>query len=154
MREFQVVLPSAEVGDLADEIERVFDELDRTLGLRPPGECRPPLDVVETDEAFEIAMDLPGVMPQAVRVLLKGGMVLIAGHKPRSAEDPAMASDFHLVERVFGRFARVVHLRGAFDGARSKVTLHAGELRIVLPRIHERRGRRFVVPISWEDAPS
>jgi HSP20 family molecular chaperone IbpA len=52
-----------------------------------------------------------------------------------------------LVERGFGRFARAVRLEGAFDGGRITATIRAGELRIVVPKIAERRGREFLVPI-------
>jgi HSP20 family molecular chaperone IbpA len=65
-----VVLPS-EVADYADEVRRVFLELGRTFGLESlAGECAPPIDVYETDEAVEITVDLPGVDPGAVRVLI------------------------------------------------------------------------------------
>jgi HSP20 family molecular chaperone IbpA len=71
-----VVLPS-EVADYADEVRRVFLELGRTFGLESlAGECAPPIDVYETDEAVEITVDLPGVDPGAVRVLIKGATVL------------------------------------------------------------------------------
>ena len=46
-----------------------------------PASARPPLDVFETDEAVEIAVDLPGVDADAVRVVAKGRRVLIAGEK-------------------------------------------------------------------------
>jgi HSP20 family molecular chaperone IbpA len=54
---------------------------------------------------------------------------------------------FHLAERGFGRFARAVRLAGAFDAGRARATLNAGELRVVLPRIDERRGSEIRIPI-------
>jgi HSP20 family protein len=138
MHEFHLALPSAEIGELGEELDRLFADLDRTLGLRAHGECRPALDVVETDEQIEIVVDVPGMAPSAVRVVLKSGLVIIAGQKSRAGEMSPDDSRFHLVERVFGRFARVVRLTGAFDGSRVRVTIDAGE----------RRGRRLVVPIG------
>lgn len=153
MREFHVVLPSTETGDLADDIERLFADLENTTGTCALGECRPFLDVVETDEDLEIVVDLPGVDRTALRVLLKSGLLVIAGHKPRSDDALTTAPHFHLVERVFGRFARVVHLNGAFDGARAVARLEAGELRVSIPKIHERRGRAILVTIGPEPGP-
>ena len=77
-----VVLPS-EPTEFRDEVRRIFQELDRssTEGELLTGECAPPLDVFETDEAVEIAMDLPGVAAAAVRVVARGQTILIAGHK-------------------------------------------------------------------------
>ena len=51
-------------------------------------------------------MDLPGVDPAAVRVLVKGDSVLDRRRKGGRAAARGESS-FHLVERGFGRFARV-----------------------------------------------
>ncbi len=70
-----------------------------------PASARPPLDVYETDDALEIADGPAGRRPGAVRVVAKGDAVLIAGEKaPRRGRGD---SSFHLVERGYGRFARV-----------------------------------------------
>jgi HSP20 family molecular chaperone IbpA len=52
-----------------------------------------------------------------------------------------------VAERVFGRFGRAVRLTGAFDVGRAEATLRAGELRVSLPRIEERRGREHRIPV-------
>jgi HSP20 family molecular chaperone IbpA len=74
-------------------------------------------------------------------VLLKAGTVLVAGEKLSAPPAGIGAGDFHLVERGFGRFARAVRVTAAFDGSRATAHVTEGELRIVLPRIHERRGQ-------------
>lgn len=144
----QVVLPS-EVGEFAEEVRRVFLELGRAYGPDSlTGECSPAVDVYETDEHLEIVVDLPGVDAQAVRVVVKSAAVLIAGEKaPRRGRGD---SSFHLVERGFGKFARLVHITTACDTGRAKATLAAGELRISLPKVTERRGRAFQVPITTD----
>ena len=154
MREFHVVLPSSETGELADDIERLFADLESGSLTCPLGECRPALDVVETDEHIQIILDVPGVDRASLRVMLKSGLLVIAGHKPRSDEDLRALPHFHLVERVFGRFARVVRLSGAFDGARASARLEAGELRVSLPKIHDRRGQPILIAISPSEPAS
>ncbi len=111
------------------------------------GECVPPIDVIETVASVEIAMDLPGVAPASVKVLFSRGTILIAGQKAATACEHREAA-FHLAERAFGRFARAVQLSGAFDAGRATAVLAAGELRIVLPRIEERRGREIRIPVT------
>ncbi len=94
-------------------------------------------------------MDLPAVEPTAVRVAAKGSVVLIAGQKmPRRSRGDA---SFHLVERGYGRFARVVRLTAACDMSRARATLASGELRISVPKLKERRGR--IVPIAITGEP-
>ena len=150
MADFHRMLLSAEVRDLSVEVSRLFDDLDRAFpGHRhlAPGTCSPLLDVLETESAVEIVLDLPGVEPDWVRVLIKGGVVLVVGQKVPS--DPAGRADatFHLVERGFGRFARAVRLSEAIDARRAHARLASGELRVAVPKIVERRGEDIVVPV-------
>lgn len=110
-------------------------------------EFTPPLDVVETDKAIQILLDLPGVAPSQIDIVFSGNALLIAGEKPPVAPDAGDAA-FHIAERAFGRFARAIGLEGAFDAGKAVATLIDGELRIVLPRIVERRGARLRIPIT------
>jgi len=151
MRDFHRMLLSAEVRELTPEVSKLFDELDEALPGRrnfPPGSCSPPLDVVETESAVEIVMDVPGVAPEAIRVLIKAGVVLVVGDK--APPDPAERTDatFHLVERSFGRFARAVRLTGSVDASRGRARIRAGELRVAIPKIVERRGQEIAVPVE------
>ena len=130
----------------------LFEELVRTLPGEHrvySGECRPALDVLETGEALEITLDVPGVRAEAVRVLFRAGVVLVVGEKAplsRSGEQT-----FHLVEREFGRFARVVRVTGAVDIGNARATLRDGELKIRLPKLDDRRGRAHRIPVTASD---
>jgi HSP20 family protein len=106
----------------------------------------PPLDVLETDAAVEVFADLPGVPASEIQIVFARNVLLIAGHKVPAANSRGEAA-FHLAERGFGRFRRAVRLEGGFDGGRAEASLAAGELRVVLPRIEERRGREISIPI-------
>ena len=55
---------------------------------------------------------------------------------------------FHLAERTYGRFARAVRISGAFDARRAKAILQNGLLRVVLPRIEDRRGQLVHINIE------
>lgn len=135
--------------DLGEEARRLFDRLIEESGSRDmTGECTPPLDVVETATTIEIVVDLPGVRLDDVQVLFGRGTLVIGGKKEAPACEHQHEAAFHLAERGFGRFARAVRLSGAFDAGRATATLSAGELRIVLPRIEERRGRELRIPIT------
>lgn len=136
-----------DLSDFAQEIRRAFDELDRQLGSRSAGEYLPPVDVFDAPEGLTIVIDLPGVPASGVRALIKNGVVIVIGEKPSSpcGSEPAQ---FHIAERSFGRFARGIRLHGSFDGAAARARLASGELRIVVPRLEERRGTEIVIPID------
>ena len=134
--------------DLPEDVRRLFDTIWEEWDFLPAAaaECSPPLDVRETDNGVEVLVDLPGVHASAVQVLFARNVLLVAGHKlpPTCDHDEAA---FHLAERAFGRFARAVRLDGAFEGARASATLNAGELRVAIPRIEDRRGREIRIPV-------
>ena len=141
-----IAFPS-EIGEFNAEVRQVFQELGRAFGAESlAGECSPLVDVYETDDTLEITVDLPGVDAAAVRVIGKGDSLLIAGEK--AARRPHRESSFHLVERGFGRFARVVRLGRPCDTAKARATLVDGELRVSVPKIAERRGRAIAITVN------
>jgi HSP20 family protein len=141
-----VAFPS-EIGDFADEVRLVFLELGRVFGSESlAGECSPAVDVYETDDTIEIAVDLPGVDAAAIRVVAKGDSILIAGEKP--ARRGHRESSFHLVERGYGHFARVVRLSRALDTSAARAKFANGELRITVPKIKDRRGTAIAIEIG------
>jgi HSP20 family protein len=139
---------AGDAADLALEARRLLAELDRDV----PGagllnaECRPPLDIVETATSLEIVIDIPGVAPDAVRVSLRRGTLLLVGAKV--SPPPDTGARFHLAERSYGRFARAVRLTGAVNAAGAHATVSGGQLRVVLPRLEDRRGQIFRIPVS------
>ncbi len=145
-----IVLPSEVLAEFADEVRDIFLELGRGYSLESlAGECTPPVDVYETDATVEISVDLPGVDPGALRIVVKGSAVLIAGDKaPRRGRGD---SSFHLVERGFGRFARTVRISTPCDARRARAVLEKGELRISLPKIAERRGHAIRIDVQTAD---
>lgn len=142
--------------DLSEDVQRLLEDL---ASRRPdrrhfvPGECMPVVDVFETDRTVEIVLDLPGVAADAVRVLYKSGVLLIVGEKERPDLSKRGPASFHLVERDFGRFARAVRIGAAIDGSQVRARMANGELRVVLPRISERRGAGMMVPIESASTP-
>jgi len=142
-------IPTADAPEIAEDVRALFEEIASSLRHDQraySGECQPPLDVFETDQAVEILIDVAGITKDAVRVLFRSGIVIVAGEKAPPAGNQSHA--FHLVEREFGRFVRAVRLNGAFDIARSRATLVDGELTIVLPKVAERRGQAHEIRIS------
>ena len=142
-------IPSGEARELADDVRELFEDLAARLPQEQraqSGECHPTLDVLETDEAVEVVVDVSGIPPAAVRVLFRAGVLLIAGEKapPRAAENHT----FHLVEREFGRFARAVRLTGAFNVGTARASIDDGELTVVLPKLVDRRDQSHRIPVT------
>jgi HSP20 family protein len=105
------------------------------------------MDVVETADAIEVTLDVPGAVESSLKVAFSQNLLMISGEK-RPAQCQHDRAAFHLAERSFGRFARGVRLTGAFDTSRATAVLRAGELRVILPRIAERRGFELVIRVT------
>ncbi len=114
-----------------------------------PGSNSAPLDVIDAPDRFEVVMDLPGVKPEAVQLVFARGTLVIAGTKLAASCGHKNAA-FHMAERTFGRFARAVRISGAVDAGQATAAIRKGELRIVFPRIEERRGRQIRIPIGTD----
>ncbi len=137
-----------EAADLAEDARTLLNELDQHVpgAAAATGECRPSLDVVETASAVEVVVDVPGVPAPALRVLVRRNTVLVVGAKV-GAGLPADAR-YHVAERSHGRFARAVRLSGAVDASRARAIVQGGLLRVVLPRLDDRRGRPIRVEVE------
>lgn len=152
MAQFPFV-PAGDLRELGDDIRELFAELEARLPADQrvySGECHPVLDVLETATGIEIILDVTGVRAEALRVLLRNNVVLVAGEK--APQHTTSDATYHLVEREFGRFARAVRLTGAFEATAARAWLDAGELTIIVPRRADRRGQAQAIPISGSRA--
>jgi HSP20 family molecular chaperone IbpA len=133
---------------LAEDIRRLLLEIDRDSpgAAAATPDCRPALDVLETAGAVEVVVDVPGVPAQSLRVAVRRNTLLVVGTKPAGPVD--QKARFHLAERSSGRFARAVHVGGAFDASRAQARVRAGELRITLPLVQDRRGQVVMVVVE------
>ena len=110
-------------------------------------EYTPPIDIVETDTAIQVVLDIPGVAASQIAGIFSRTVLLISGEKPPPSLDASDAA-FHIAERAFGRFARAIGLDGALDAGKAVATFKHGELRVVLPKLKERRGGRIRIPVT------
>jgi HSP20 family protein len=136
---------------LQAEMNKIFEALQSLEESQPaPGVAGPiPYDVMETPEHLVIELDLPGVLPDSLKIAVKDSILQVQGEwgRPRPKEIVA----FHLMERQRGAFTRRIPVDGAFDTANAVATYERGVLAIHLPRLQERRGRTTKVPVQIKD---
>ena len=137
-----------DAADLAEDAKQLLTELDRDIPgvATASGECRPALDVLETSDTIEVVVDVPGVAAESLRVVLRRNTVLVVGAKLAPAGPPS--ARFHVAERAYGRFARAVRLVGAVDASRARALVSGGQLRVIVPRLADRRGQMIAVPVE------
>ncbi len=115
-----------------------------TLLRRP---LRPRLDVWESDTAYTVVADLPGVPRDAIQVLAGSDRLVISGERPVDAPRDARAQR---EERRVGRFERTVQLGRDARPENANVRLEAGVLEIRIPKGPGARGeaRKIDLPPS------
>ncbi len=84
---------------ISPECERLFDEIiDRPWGIcREIRGWQPSLDLYETDEAFILEADLPGVKSGDVKMEIQDNDLILRGS--RSLEARSVEGQFHTMER-------------------------------------------------------
>ncbi|MGQ0636514.1 MAG: Hsp20/alpha crystallin family protein [Planctomycetaceae bacterium] len=108
------------------------------------GSWVPLADVVETEEQVQVVVDLPGVDPRQVEILLTGNMLTIKGQRPASA--PAALRR----ERASGSFNRSFPLPYPVDPERVSASSSHGVLTITLGKEDRVRPRHIPVHIAAE----
>lgn len=83
----------------------VMDDETRTAFSHP---SFPAIDVVETEDAFDISAEVPGVKEDDLDVSISGTTLILKGQK--SAEHEEKEDNVHLIERRYGAFRRQIQL--------------------------------------------
>jgi HSP20 family protein len=133
---------------LRREIDRLFDDFGGGLWRSPfprsffditpfgrgePGwAATPAVDVTETDKAYEIAAELPGMGEENIEVKFAHGILTIKGEKQEEKEEKK--KDYYLRERSFGSFERAFQVPEGVDTDKIEASFKKGLLTITLPK--------------------
>lgn len=106
----------------------------------------PAADVVETDKAVELHLDLPGVVPEAIDVKLEGNQLTITAQ--RAQEKPVAQRGYLRRERPAGAFSRSFTLPTTLEGTTPEASYKHGVLTVVLPKKEAVQPRSFKVKVE------
>jgi len=135
-----------EAARIQSEINRLFDNLlDLDAPGRESGSWIPMADIVETEDALLVTVELPGVPAGKLDVSTHGGDLILSGEK--SGPVPFGPSRFHVAERVYGAFRRVIHLGVPVNTHKAEAVLADGNLRIRFPKVPNRRGEEVAIAV-------
>ena len=124
--------------------ERVFDRLfgwDVPLTTAYEGWV-PAADIAETDKAYMITMELPGVDKSKVEITYEDGHLTVKGEKEKEA---AEGESCHCSERFSGSFSRTFHIDGSVERDKIEANYKDGVLKLVLPKSEESVPKRIEV---------
>jgi len=106
----------------------------------------PELDIAETDKAYQLAVDLPGVNSENIDLSTDDDALIIRAERTQHKEDEGVR--FHRVERRTGRFERMLTLPADADTDNISAEFRNGVLEITVPRredVASTRGRKIEI---------
>lgn len=158
-------------GDLRKEIEDVFDRFStgfpgffpmspsfRRLWEAEPGremgapfslpqmELAPKVDVAETDAAYEVTAELPGMEEKDLEVSVADGTLTLKGEKKVEREEKK--KDYHLTERSYGSFRRTFRVPESVEVDKISAGFAKGVLTVTLPKSKEAQAKSRKIEVK------
>ena len=120
--------------DLEKQIDELFDEMihEPWGSLSREVAWQPDIDLYETEDAYILEADLPGVLPKDVEVTVDDHWVTIRGTR-RTAGLRESAQGM-VLERRHGRFSRRLYLEKAVDPEHAESKYEEGIYKVLLPK--------------------
>jgi HSP20 family protein len=133
---------------LRRDIDRLFDDFDGGYWRSPfhrsvfdiaPFSGRqmswpavPAVDFMDTEKAYEVTAELPGIDEKNVEVKVANGVLTIKGEKQEEKEEKK--KDYYLRERNFGSFERAFQVPEGVDADKIEASFKKGVLTVTLPK--------------------
>jgi HSP20 family protein len=102
----------------------------------------PASDIIETKDAYEIKISLPGIKKEDVKISVEGNLLNIEGE--RKAEFKEENDKFVKREFSYGKFSRSFNI-GKSDASRIDAEMKDGVLHILLPKAQESKLNQITI---------
>jgi HSP20 family protein len=139
--------PVRDMIQMREAMDRAFDDAWRTRGGATVWQL--PIDAFVTNEALVLQMNIPGLNPGDVEVMLEGDTLTVRGEFKQTQED----GKYLLHERPTGKFERVLTVNTPIDHAKVEANFDNGVLTLTLPKAEAVKPRQIEIkPRSVQSA--
>ncbi len=143
--------PVRELNTLQHEMNRLFGSFFDQPATRPANgggggaqrQWLPAMDLVETDDAYVLRADLPGLAGDDVKIEFEENVLTISGE--RRAQHEERADGYLRIERASGSFARALTLPSGVDADAIEAKFADGVLEVRIPRPEQPKPRRVTI---------
>ena len=136
--------------EVSNRLNRIFG---RSSASTEPGQEMlamadwvPSVDISESDAAYLVKAEIPGVEKEDVEVTIQDGMLTIQGERKQEKEEKG--KKFHRVERCYGSFMRSFRVPDDADADKVKAEFKDGMLNITLTKSEKAKPRQVNVSVS------
>ena len=136
--------------DMFGDFDDIFSHFFRS-GLTPAGESdhsmSPAIDVSETEHAYTVRAELPGIKKDDLDVSINDGVLTINAESRYEHEDKEKGRVIRQ-ERRYGKFVRSMRLGGDVDEANVSADYTDGILTLTLPKSDKVKPKKIDVKVS------
>jgi len=131
---------------------RINDLFDDGLGrarILPSATARvwlPPMDILESKDAYLIRAELPGMKKEDFNLEVDDGTLTLSGE--RKAEPLTNGVAYHRTERVNGKFSRSFYLPESVQQDGIKANYRDGILEVHVPKAEEAKPRQIAITLN------
>jgi HSP20 family protein len=137
--------PLTEIDQVTDRMRRLLEQTFGGFGWAAPLTERtgwsPPVDLEETDDAYVVEAELPGVKREDVNIELVGNELSITGE----VKEPERKGTVRRQSRRSGRFAYRVSLPSHLEQEKVEAKLDDGILTVTVPKSERAHRRRIEI---------
>lgn len=125
------------------DMDRIFDDMTPFSRMRRGNGgfgmelWAPDTDMSETDEAYMVSVDLPGLTKKDVQVSYQDHRLTISGE--RKGETKEEKKDYIRQERYVGKFTRSFTLPTEIKEDKIKATFKEGVLSVTIPKVEAKK---------------
>ncbi|MFN6952552.1 MAG: Hsp20/alpha crystallin family protein [Albidovulum sp.] len=129
------------IATLQREMNQVFESFWNRIGHLdwPWGSGEARSDMVETDNAIEVSIELPGMEMKDIEVTVSDDMLTVKGEKRIERQEEKKG--YYLSERSYGAIYRTIPLPPGVDGEKAQASFKNGVLTIRLPQTPEAQAK-------------
>jgi HSP20 family protein len=140
---FETWSPFFDVQKTLDEMDRIFDGVERPLGLRSvPRGTFPAVNVYDRGDAAVLTAEMPGVDAKDLELTVLGDSVTLKGERK---DEPAKGERYYRKERPFGSFVRTVTLPAPVDPDSVRAEYRDGILTVCMEKEARARARKVEI---------
>jgi HSP20 family protein len=103
----------------------------------------PPVDIQETDDAYRIHAELPGMTKDDIQITLENNVLRLSGE--RKFEKDTKRENYHRIERTYGAFSRSFALPTQVSPDKVEAKFENGVLSIAVPKAEQAKPRRISI---------
>ena len=142
--------PFRELEDVSNRLNSIFGRFPARVGseqeMLAMSDWTPSVDISETDTAYLVKGEIPGVKKEDIKVTIEDGVITMRGERKQEKEEKN--EKFHRIERSYGNFMRSFRIPDDADESAVKAEFKDGMISVTLPKSEKAKSKSKEIEVS------